>query len=385
MSDDIAEAARAGLRGKARGKTRTNGHAVPSSMQLAEFLAASSPPQFLIEPMLQRGFLYTLTAKTFHGKTSVLIYTLLCVAKRSMSFAGKHTEHGRVVLFAGENPDDTANKFLVACEYWGLDPAELPITVIPGAFDLAGNVDAALFEAGSGGSVAAVGIDTSAAYRFDDDEDDNQRSKAWAQQLRRFVDLPGRPAVVVSTHPIKHAERPSQLLPRGGGGFLNEVDGNLTLWADLDAGFTDLHWTGKLRGPSFNPIRFNLTDHPHPTWSYHDCTAVQMKVATPDQSGATATASSKRRNGPRLSPTEQIGLRILEEAMSQTDVKATVFDDPDVAGLVVREEDWRAKFYRDGMPATDKSNTKEKAFRRAAFGLSAKNVIKTRDGFVWPL
>jgi hypothetical protein len=67
---------------------------------------------------------------------------MLSVAHDAMQFAGYHTEQGRVVLLAGENPDDTAAKLQVACDYWHLNPATLTIDIIPGAFDLAGNIDA---------------------------------------------------------------------------------------------------------------------------------------------------------------------------------------------------------------------------------------------------
>jgi hypothetical protein len=252
---------------------------IPQAVTLADFLAAAKPPEFLIDPLIQRGFLYTLTAQTFHGKTSTEIYAALCVAS-TMAFAGHHTERGRVVYFAGENPDDIAVKFTVACAFWNLAPRTLAITVIPGAFDLANNINQALALAAAGGPVAMVVIDTSAAYRFDDDEDNNQASKLWAQKLRLFTRLPGHPAVIVPVHPTKAAEREG-LLPRGGGAFLNEVDGNLTLWADLDAGTTVLHWKGKLRGPAFSPVSLDFRLHSHPTWRHRDDQPVKVAVVVP--------------------------------------------------------------------------------------------------------
>ena len=45
---------------------------------------------------------------------------------------------------------------------------------------------------------------------------------------RTLTTLPGGPCVLVLCHPIKHVSEPEQLLPRGGGAFLAEVDGNLT-------------------------------------------------------------------------------------------------------------------------------------------------------------
>jgi hypothetical protein len=74
---------------------------------------------------------------------------------------------------------------------------------------------------------------------------------------RRLCDLPGRPYVVALNHPTKCVASPELLLPRGGGGYLNETDGNFTAWAHGDR-LTTLHWAGKLRGPDFDPIVFRL-------------------------------------------------------------------------------------------------------------------------------
>ena len=75
--------------------------------------------------------------------------------------------------------------------------------------------------------------------------------------LRTLTTLPGGPCVLVLCHPVKHVTEPSQLLPRGGGAFLAEIDGNITLWKH-DGVLLDLHHTDKLRGPGFEPINFRL-------------------------------------------------------------------------------------------------------------------------------
>ena len=80
---------------------------------------------------------------------------------------------------------------------------------------------------------------------------------AHARLLRTLTTLPGGPCVLVLCHPVKHVTDPSQLLPRGGGAFLAEVDGNLTLWKH-DSVLLDLHHTDKLRGPGFDPISLRL-------------------------------------------------------------------------------------------------------------------------------
>jgi hypothetical protein len=270
---------------------------VPELKQLAEFLAGSKQPHFLVDGIIQRGRLHTLTALTAHGKTTEMVYFALCIGVETMGFAGRHTEHGRVVYFAGENPDDIAVKYQVACDYWGIDPATVPIDIVPGAFDLAGSMDPAIEKVAKGGDIAAVIVDTSAAYRFDPDEDDNQRSKIWGQLLRRLLNLPGNPTVIVPCHPTKGAAK-GNLLPRGGGAFLNEVDSNLCTWSpDVQAAnqTTELHWCGKHRGPSFAPINFDLIEHPHPTFKFRDGTPVPGKVAVPSDAPAPKATPDKPR------------------------------------------------------------------------------------------
>ncbi len=53
-------------------------------------------------------------------------------------------------------------------------------------------------------------------------------------------------------------------MPRGGGAFLNEVDGNIALRKG-DGNFVVAHALGKFRGPEFTPLNFALCvvrDHP---------------------------------------------------------------------------------------------------------------------------
>jgi hypothetical protein len=70
-----------------------------------------------------------------------------------------------------------------------------------------------------------------------------------------LVTLPGGPCVLVACHPVKNAAA-DNLLPRGGGAFLNEMDGNLTC-AKTDT-VVQVHWQGKFRGPEFAPLYFQL-------------------------------------------------------------------------------------------------------------------------------
>lgn len=72
--------------------------------------------------------------------------------------------------------------------------------------------------------------------------------------------IPGKPAVVANCHPVKNAA-PDNLLPAGGGNFLNQVDGNLTA-AKTDS-TTELHTQGKFRGVEFAPMHFLIKTVTH--------------------------------------------------------------------------------------------------------------------------
>lgn len=67
--------------------------------------------------------------------------------------------------------------------------------------------------------------------------------------------MPGDPAILVLCHPTKSADV-RNLLPRGGGAFLNEIDGNLS--AFREGSIVEFHHAGKLRGADFDPILFEL-------------------------------------------------------------------------------------------------------------------------------
>jgi len=105
------------------------------------------------------------------------------------------------------------------------------------------------------GEVALVIINTNTAYFEGDDENNNTQAGDWARFLRTLTELPGEPCVLIACHPVKNAAD-DNLLPRGGGAFLNEVDGNLTAKRSDTA--VELHWQGKFRGRDFAPIPFLL-------------------------------------------------------------------------------------------------------------------------------
>src|SRR5260370_36891215 len=80
---------------------------------------------------------------------------------------------------------------------------------------------------------------------------------AHEREMRTLVNVPGGPCVLVSCHPTKNADL-ENLLPRGGGAFLNELDGNLICRKSGSDSVSEVHWHGKYRGADFNPLPFEL-------------------------------------------------------------------------------------------------------------------------------
>ena len=222
-----------------------------------DFVRGFVPPDYLIEGMLQRRFVYALTGQTGHAKTAIalLLAELVSSSAPNAGMLGMHrVERGRVVYFVGENPDDIRMRVIGAKSLREHD--EPRIWFIPGQFNIATAYAQIAAHAKTVGGIDLVLIDTSAAYFLGQDENANPQMGAHARMLRSLTLLPGGPCVVVLCHPIKYTSEPSQLLPRGGGAFLAEMDGNLTAWKHDDT-LIDLHHN-KIRGPGFEPMTFKL-------------------------------------------------------------------------------------------------------------------------------
>ncbi len=227
----------------------------------AEFICGYVAPDWLIDGILQRRYVYSLTARTGDGKTAVaqLITKLVSMPNRRNAFLGRHAvDHGNTVYFAGENPDDLRMRIIADDAKEGRSGAADNCSFIVGTFEIAAMFVECKAKAARmpGGKIDLVIVDTSAAYFLGEEENSNAQMGHHARTLRTLTELPGQPCVLVLCHPIKNAADQTQLLPRGGGAFIAEMDGNLTLWRTDEV--TELWHTGKLRGPGFEPMTFRL-------------------------------------------------------------------------------------------------------------------------------
>lgn len=220
----------------------------------AAFTADFVAPEYIIDGIVQRGRIYTLTAPTGSGKTAAMLYASVAIAT-GMQFCCNEVERGDVLFMAGENPDDVRARVIATLEFYGINPNECRLHFIAGTFSIRADMEKLREEAAKLPDLKLVVIDTFAAYFDGDDENSNAQALDFARLVRKIAAFPSKPAVIMPAHPVKNATR-GNLTPKGGSSLLNEVDGNLTLWND--GGILSLHWQGKFRGAEFEPLSMEL-------------------------------------------------------------------------------------------------------------------------------
>jgi hypothetical protein len=235
--------------------------AAPGAVKIVskpEFMRGFVAPDYLIDGILHRRYLYALTGQTGHAKTAIalLIAQLVASSDRHATLGSHRVEKGQVCYFVGENADDIRMRLIGSDALRSDSPEVDRIYFCPGVFNIGEMMAALGAEFDKRGGLDLVIVDTSAAYFLGSDEISNTEMASHARMLRQLTTLPGKPCVLVLCHPVKYVLDRTQLLPRGGGAFLAEMDGNLTIWKHDDI-LADFHYT-KLRGPDFEPMTFRL-------------------------------------------------------------------------------------------------------------------------------
>jgi hypothetical protein len=137
------------------------------------------PPEYLLDGILQRRFCYALTAKTGTGKTAIMLRLAAHVAL-GRPIGKREVEKGKVLYFAGENPDDLRMRWIGLAQEMAFDPEEVSIYFIAGTFQISKMQERIRQEMDRIGEFSLLVVDTSAAYFEGDDENSNTQARSTA-------------------------------------------------------------------------------------------------------------------------------------------------------------------------------------------------------------
>jgi hypothetical protein len=129
MAEQISSFALPCLRAdeKQRKKANSNGESdsFPLIRSSAAFVATFTPPEYVLEGMLQRRFIYSFTGQTGSGKTALM----LLIAEHTAlgrPIGDRTVEKGTVVYFAGENPVDIQMRWIAMAKQHDFDVDQIP-------------------------------------------------------------------------------------------------------------------------------------------------------------------------------------------------------------------------------------------------------------------
>jgi AAA domain len=101
----------------------------------AEFVTNFVPPDYLIDGLIQRRFIYSMTGPTGEGKTSVALLLALFV-DRGWSLDNRQIDKGKVLFLAGENPDDVRMRWIKLLDDMKVPADEVNVFFVPGSLAL---------------------------------------------------------------------------------------------------------------------------------------------------------------------------------------------------------------------------------------------------------
>lgn len=261
----------------------------------ATFLSDLRPLEYLIDGLLPVGVTYSLTGHAGHGKTTLALQFALSVALGQM-FGDRDTSQGSVLILAGENPYNVKWQYAAALAARGLKPEDVPIYFVQGRFSIKEWSDVLRSKLATIPNLKLVIVDSLQAFFEGDNDNDNTQMVEMAHKMRALCDVEWRPAQLIIAHPAGKTPSKDNLVPRGGGAFLNEIDGNLTVWSQ-DASQQTLHHSQKFRGAGFDPMEWVMEIHQFSHLTDIHNTPLKLPVSRPE---TTVERSSRERQSDDL-------------------------------------------------------------------------------------
>jgi RecA-family ATPase len=185
----------------------------------AEFCQEYVPLAYTIEQILRASSLYTLTARTGHGKTALLVIAALAIATGRKDILGLDVPRGRVAFLTFENPDDVRMRFMIAAYAHNVLPSEINDSIVVLDARMKPElVYEGLDKLAKENPFNLVIVDTFAAFFDGDNTNDATQGGEFMRRMRPFSKIEGKPTTLVAAHPIKNAPE-DNLLPYGSARF----------------------------------------------------------------------------------------------------------------------------------------------------------------------
>lgn len=251
------------------------------------FLSDLRPLEYLIDGLLPVGVAYSLTGYPGHGKTTLALQFAISVARGEM-FADRETSKGRVLILAGENPYNVKWQYAAALAARNLSPADVDIHFVQGRFSIRKWSEVLRAKMEAMPDLKLIIVDSLQAFFEGDNDNDNTQMVEMAHALRGLTQIAQRPAILIIAHPAGKIPSRENLVPRGGGAFLAEIDGNLTVWSQ-DASQQSLHHSLKFRGASFDPMEWVMQVHEFSHLTDIHGTPLKLPVSRPEMTFEKAT------------------------------------------------------------------------------------------------
>lgn len=229
-----------------------------------QFRAEYVPREDIIDGLLPRGRLITTTAPGDTGKTTFWTTCSAFIAN-GRRFNGRDVTKGHVIYATREAPDLVRESYTAIVDHWkdsgdeDFDESSFHALTCDEQEGLINSVENIKTYANElAGGISLIVVDTQAAWSpITLDELKNSDQRDYARALRELTKLPGKPNVMVLSHPTKAPKNAQECRPRGGAAFEYETDGNWTLWRGKDSGVVEVAWT-RLKYSHWEPFHVRI-------------------------------------------------------------------------------------------------------------------------------
>ena len=343
-----------------------------------QFADEYQPLVYIIDPVLPKGTLTTITGAGNIGKTALGMLIAAHKANGTV-FNGWEVTKGNVLYASAENTTDFRHRYIAMRDNWK-DFAESHFHVMTSneRAGLTSNAEAIEnYAIDLGFTFDLIVVDTQAAWSPVEEEANNAEQLAYARALRRLCGLAGSPAVLVLSHPIKAPSKAAECRPRGGVAFENETDGNWTLW--LNGELVEVAYT-RLRVPRWEPFSIRISEIE--TTSVVDSKGRPLRSVRAEMASADEAKAEKSSHAVKKFKWQQ-ALDILDNTLADFPEQPINRKRYPTAITVTRVERFKAALEWAAIIDGESVDTRRKQWNRIKDDLQTKGHLRIEGNLCW--